>query len=255
MATGSSTAHLVRPGMFSTHRGRRALIAGIALVVAMFAFSLISGMVRDDSGSANAAPADPTADADLADAEVEQLQAQEPDIAVNPANPFNAQGAADVSAEFEGSENYDSMMRAAEDAAMGLGTYSAAMTPKEYVEQVPGLDEKTKAELLKQAKGSWSGVKDSGLSVTASVSGVEPIVRRFSEDAHMASVEVVVDQRAMEGGAEKEQRAAGYVVHLHGIPVSEEERDAATTSAEDPVAMDSTEEVPLEWIVIGVSAM
>lgn len=254
MATGN--AQMKRPGMFSTHRGRAVMAVLILAVVLMFAFSVVSGMIRDDSGSAAAttdpseAGADPSAAAmDPSADPIAQMPERAPKVEVNPADPFVANRAATIPDEFASSDNYDSMMRAAEDAALALGTYSPEMTPEEFVDQVPALSSEGREALLKQAEDSWSNVEDGDVSVVTSVSGVEPTVRSFSEAGHLAALEVMVNQRSMKDGAEQQTRSAGYVVYLQGVPQEEDDADGADDDSAPSV------DDPLEWRVMGAAAM
>lgn len=243
MPSANSSAYITRPGMFSTHRGRRVLVWMIVAVILMFLLALISGALRDDETSAAEGAGE---DEEVTQAQMLAEQASVPDTEAAPANPFTREQTAQLPAEFTASADYESMVRTAEDAALGLGGYSSQLEPEDYIEQVPRLDENAQEELLKQAKESWPAVEDAGVTVTASASGMEPNVRSYSADTNLASLEVVVNQRATKEGVEQDQQAVGYVIHLRGAPGG----DAQSSAPAGAQGADG-----MQWTVMGASAM
>lgn len=94
--------------------------------------------------------------------------------------------------ELQESDSYRSAVEQTTDFARAYGTYSPGQTAEEWVETLPALDPKAKAQLLKSAKGTWSEVKirESSSKATPVAESVAPIFSRDSGRTIQLSVSV-----------------------------------------------------------------
>lgn len=209
--SGDSARAKLRPGVTQSHRGRLVRNLTIMGLVVSFLFMVVSNSLNPKAEELSAE------EQQQAEFEAQAQVNSEPSVEAAPANPFEVLRVATLPPDFESSESYKNLIASATETASALSTYSSKGSPEKYVASVPHLDEKMKKELTASAQRMWPEVKEAGVAVTGSDSGIDPVVRAFDEEASLATVEVVVKQtvhQQSDGSSGSQTRA--YLLDLVG---------------------------------------
>lgn len=188
-SSGSGGNTNARPGIFSSHRGRKVKTGMIIAGVLSFAMFIGSGFAGDTEEQGQEQEQDQRAQAYTVASDVD------PTIRVAPANPFDIERDLDLPDNFVQSSDLDAMMVLAQDVAVAYSTYSSRQTPENFVDTIPSV-ELISEELLEQAEESWAEIEEEGLDVQATASDIEPAVRGFNEDFMTVTLEVTLTQTA-----------------------------------------------------------
>lgn len=177
----------------NTNKGRavkRLLAVGAA---AAFAFTMISGQVRQHRDSSNGAPDDVVAQQQLEG----QRSNSEPQVAAPVSNPqtgLKAAAGQKAPSGLSDPESYQQMLTTAQRAAEAFASYSYKQTAQQWVSSIPGLDPALTAKLTESSGSSWRGIVAQKVTSTAQLAGSTPQLVSYSEGKGDARVAVSVEQ-------------------------------------------------------------
>lgn len=207
-ASGSQASP--RPGIMQSHRGRVVRNLLIAAGVVWLVYMMISSALAPE----------------VVELTPEQLQQQRyeelnpvdrnPSIEVAPADPFNMQRVAALPGGFAGSTAHGELLATASLTAQEVATYSSRQTPEQYVESITALDDSARADLLSASQTNWPEIEAANISVKGSDAGVDPIIRAYTADAKLATLEVVVKQTVSHPDGTTTTQTIAYNVDLFG---------------------------------------
>lgn len=235
--SGGNNVAPVRPGIFSSHRGRKVRwFLGVA-VVASFSVLVISNALNGEDTTAAAE--------DSIDQQYEQVLEKDPVVEANPANPFDVVRNLKLPLGFVSQTEQDAMFSLANEIALAYATYSAAQTPEEFVETVPGIDP-IRADVLMNTEASWPGIEEAGVTATATVVATSvPAVREYDENRGTVKIEVQVTQNiTWPDGTQAVQARAVTMVLL----------DATKEAAKENAAVENPDYQNFPWVVTAITS-
>lgn len=255
-SSGSGGSTNARPGIFSSHRGKKAKMGIIVASVASVGLFIGSGFANDEEDEG-----EQELDRD------QQIQAEAdaqntPSVGYAPANAFDVEREITLPDNFVQSSERDYIQEISEEIAITYSTYSSRQTPEDFIASVPAI-EIISDELLEQAEESWPEIEEEGISVEATSTDIDPAIRGYDEEFMTVTMEVTLVQTAVWPDGEQTQHSRAVTMtlgheespyvspSLQEIEDDEEDEDTESEEETDP---DDETEIDAEWYVISLSA-